>query len=279
MDKNTIQKKIAVINDLSGFGRCSLSVQIPIISAMGIQVCPLPTGIFSNHTGYPVYTKKDLTRFMPEYIKKWKDLKISFDGIYIGYLTSAYQTDIIKEFIKYFSDKNTTVILDPVMGDEGTLYSGYNKSTAKALKELLKYSDIITPNATEACFLSGASYKEDRSVKEWGIIAEKLSVEGPDKCVITGINMGSMIGNLCYERIGKKAHIKVVRKKIAGRSRPGTGDVFSGIIAGDALNENDFFTSIKKASDFVAKCIVRSDELNVPVSDGICFEEFLNIKI
>ncbi len=279
MIKKTMQKKIAIINDLSGFGRCSLSVQIPILSAMGIQACPIPTGIFSNHTGYPDYTKKDLTGFMPEYIKKWKDLGLSFDGIYIGYLTSSSQIKIIKEFIKDFSKKDTMVILDPVMGDEGTLYSGYSKNTANALKDLLKYSAIITPNATEACFLSGVLYKEKRSIKEWCEIAEILSSEGPAKCVITGLSMGSMIGNLCYERNGKKARISIVRKKSAGRSRPGTGDVFSGIIAGDALMKKDFLSSIKKASDFVAKCIARSDELNIPVSDGVCFEEFLKIKM
>ena len=279
MSKKSMQRKIAIINDLSGFGRCSLSVQLPILSAMGIQTCPIPTGIFSNHTGYQDYTKKDLTGFMPEYMNKWKNLRLSFDGIYIGYLTSSSQIKIIKNFIKDFSKKDTTVVLDPVMGDDGCLYSGYSKTTANALKSLLKYSDIITPNATEACFLSGVSYKEKRSIKQWCEIAEKLSAEGPSKCVITGLCMGSMIGNLCYERNGKKARISIIRKKTAGKSRPGTGDVFSGIIAGYALKKSDFITSIKKASDFVAKCIVKSDELKIPVSDGICFEEFLNINI
>lgn len=279
MNNRSKQKKMAVINDLSGFGRCSLSVQIPIISAMGIQVCPIPTGIFSNHTGYPVYVKNDMTRFMPKYIKKWKELDLTFDGICIGYLTSSSQISVIKDFIKDFSHKDTIVILDPVMGDEGKLYSGYGKKTAKALKELLQYSDIITPNTTEACFLSGIPYKEKRSVEEWSEIAEKLSDHGPEKCVITGISMGSMIGNLCFERINNKAHINVIRKRSAGISRPGTGDVFSGIVAADALNQKPFLSSIKKASDFLAKCIARSDELKIPVSDGVCFEEFLDIKV
>ena len=166
-----------------------------------------------------------------------------------------------------------------VVAEEIRQLAENSKNTANALKDLLKYSAIITPNATEACFLSGVLYKEKRSIKEWCEIAEILSSEGPAKCVITGLSMGSMIGNLCYERNGKKARISIVRKKSAGRSRPGTGDVFSGIIAGDALMKKDFLSSIKKASDFVAKCIARSDELNIPVSDGVCFEEFLKIKM
>ncbi len=272
------QKKIAIINDLSGFGRCSLSVQIPVISALGVQACPVPTGIFSNHTGYPDYAKKDLTGFMPEYLKKWKKLGLKFDGIYIGYLTSSSQINIIKRFIKDFSDKNTVVVLDPVMGDDGRLYSGYKKSTAKALKELVGLADIITPNATECCFLTDMEYKEKRNEAEWADIAGRLSVSGAQKVVITGINMGSMIGNVCFEKKNKKAGVSIVRKKSAGKTRPGTGDIFSAIMAADAVNKEDFLTSIKKASDFIAKCIVKSDELKIPLSDGVCFEEFLSLK-
>lgn len=275
----TRQKKIAVINDLSGFGRCSLSVQLPIISAFGLQACPLPTGIFSNHTGYPDYAKKDLTGFWPDYLKKWKKLGLKFDGIYIGYITSSSQISIIKKFIKDFSDNNTIVILDPAMGDDGKLYTGYKKSTAKALKELVSFADIVTPNATECCFLSDIEYKEKRTEAEWADIALKLSGLGAKKIVITGISMGSMIGNVCFEKKNKKAGVSIIRKKIAGKTRPGTGDIFSAIIAACAVKKEDFLVSIKNASDFVAKCIVRSDENKIPLSDGVCFEEFLDLKI
>ena len=279
MNKKSIQKKIAVINDMSGYGRCSLTVLLPVISAMGIQVCPVPTGIFSNHTGYDDYAKKDLSKFMPEYFKKWKKLDLKFDGIYIGYLTSSSQINMIKKFIKDFSNNDTVVILDPVMGDEGRLYSGYKKSTANALKELLKHADIITPNATECAFLSDIEYKDKRTETEWADIASGLCKRGPSRVVITGINLGSMIGNMCFEKKGKTERATIIRKKIAGKSRPGTGDLFSGIIAADAVLKNDFISSVKKASDFTAKCIAKSDELNIPVNDGVCFEEFMDIRL
>ncbi len=123
-----MQKKIAVINDIAGFGRCSISVSLPIISYLGIQCCPVPTSIFSNHTGYPHFFFDDYTDRMPEYIDNWKWLGLFFDGIATGFLGSAKQIQIVEEFIHEFAGEGTQIIIDPVMGDNGRLYSTYNEA-------------------------------------------------------------------------------------------------------------------------------------------------------
>ena len=131
-----MQKKIAVINDISGFGRCSIAVSLPIISYLGVQCCPVPTSIFSNHTGYPHFFFDDYTDRMPAYIANWKKLGLTFEGITTGFLGSVRQIRIVKEFIREFSRENTLIIIDPVMGDNGRLYSTYTKELCEEMKQL-----------------------------------------------------------------------------------------------------------------------------------------------
>ncbi len=267
------QKKIAVINDLSGFGRCSLTVAIPIISHMGIQCCPVPTSIFSNHTGFENYFFDDYTDKMETYLEKWKNLNLKFEGIYSGFLGSERQINIVRKFIDDFKTNRTRVIIDPVMGDNGVAYATYNEAMCNQMKSLVKYADILTPNITEACILTDTEYKkegldEDTILK----MAEKLSKEGAEKIVITGIRQGKFISNLVYEK--NKEH-KMIKTFHAGEERSGTGDVFASIIAADTVKNIDFSKSVKKASEFVKKCIEKSVQLNIPRTDGVCFEEVL----
>ena len=153
-----MQKKIAVINDISGFGRCSISVSLPIISYLGVQCCPVPTSIFSNHTGFPHFFFDDYTDRMPEYVDHWKRLGLAFDGIATGFLGSARQIQIVKEFIREFGRKKTQIIIDPVMGDNGKLYSTYSEEMCREMKKLIAHADIITPNLTECCKLTDTAY-------------------------------------------------------------------------------------------------------------------------
>ncbi len=155
-----MQKKIAVINDISGFGRCSIAVSLPIISYLGVQCCPVPTSIFSNHTGYPHFFFDDYTDRMPAYIANWKKLGLTFEGITTGFLGSVRQIRIVKEFIREFSRENTLIIIDPVMGDNGRLYSTYTKELCEEMKQLTAYADILTPNLTECCNLTDTPYKD-----------------------------------------------------------------------------------------------------------------------
>ena len=267
------QKKIALINDLSGFGRCSIAVELPIISAMKIQCCFLPTAIFSNHTGFPSFFMEDFTDKMQPYMDGWKKLELHFQGICTGFLGSSRQIDIVTNFIKEFKGEDTVVVIDPVMGDYGKMYPTYSMETCLKMRELIPLADIITPNLTEACILAGIPYTEKWSRKKLLWLAETLSALGPKKVVITGIIQGEYIANYCYE---KGAVPRMFRTIKAGTQRSGTGDVFASIIAADAVNGVPFSQSVKKAGVFIKKCILKSIEMGIPITDGVCFEEYLH---
>lgn len=266
------QKKIAVINDFSGFGRCSIAVALPIISTLKIQCCPLPTSIFSNHTGFDSFFFDDYTDKMPLYINEWKKLGLQFDGITSGFLGSKKQIEIVTQFFKDFKTKENIIIVDPVMGDYGKIYATYTKEMCKEMKKLVQYADIITPNITELCILTDTPYQEKWKISELEKMTEELAEKGPEKIVVTGIVQKEFIANFCYEK-GKSP--KILRCHRVGTQRSGTGDVFSSIIAADAVNQVPFDKSVKKASNFIKKCILKSIEMDIPVTDGVCFEELL----
>lgn len=266
------QKKIAVINDYSGFGRCSIAVELPIISEMRIQCCPLPTSILSNHTGFKSFYFNDFTDNMPQYIEEWKKLDLKFNGICTGFLGSDRQIEIVEAFLKYFKNDQNLVIIDPVMGDYGKMYSTYTDEICQKMKSLVKYADILTPNLTEACILTDTPYNEHYKNKDIEGIAKKLAQMGPSKIVITGIIRGQFIANYCYEEGHEGYTLKTMR---VGTQRSGTGDIFTAIIAADAVNGVDFHDSVKKASRFVKKCILKAIEMDIPLTDGVPFEELL----
>lgn len=267
------QKKIAIINDLSGFGRCSLTVSLPIISYLGIQCCPIPTSILSNHMGFEEFFFDDYTGRMEEYIGKWRKLGLKFEGITSGFLGSKEQIETVIRFIREFGGGQTKVIIDPVMGDNGRIYATYTEEMCGEMRRLIEYADIITPNLTECCRLTDTVYKEEGWEEEelYGM-AGKLLGQGPEKVVITGILQGDFIASYAVEN-GKEPKMIQVHK--AGTERSGTGDVFASIIAADAINGVGFEDSVRKASDFVREGILKSVELDIPSTDGVCFEEIL----
>lgn len=267
------QKKIAVINDFTGFGRCSIAVSLPIISHLKIQCCPLPTAIFSNHTEYDSFYQEDFTHGMERYMGEWRKLGLTFSGIATGYLNSAEQIRIVKDFITEWKGADTQIVIDPVMGDHGDIYPVYEGELCWRMKELVALADIVTPNVTEACLLTNTPYREKFRKSELITMAETLSAIGPGKVVITGADCGNFIGNLCYE---KGQEPVLLRTKRIGPRRAGTGDIFAAVIAADAVNGVDFWTSVRRASRFVKACILRSAELELPLLDGVCFEEVLH---
>lgn len=267
------QKKIAVINDFTGFGRCSIAVSLPIISHLKIQCCPLPTAIFSNHTEYDSFYQEDFTHGMERYMGEWRKLGLTFSGIATGYLNSAEQIRIVKDFITEWKGADTQIVIDPVMGDHGDIYPVYAGELCWRMKELVALADIVTPNVTEACLLTNTPYREKFRKSELITMAEALSAIGPGKVVITGADCGNFIGNLCYE---KGQEPVLLRTKRIGPRRAGTGDIFAAVIAADAVNGVDFWTSVRRASRFVKACILRSAELELPLLDGVCFEEVLH---
>ncbi len=266
------QKKIAVINDFCGFGRCSIAVALPIISALKIQCCPLPTSIFSNHTGFKSFHFTDYTEHMSNYIDEWSKLELSFDGIITGFLGSYEQIEIVKGFLQKFKTEDTITVIDPVMGDNGKLYSTYSPLLAEKMSDLVPFADILTPNLTEACILTNTEYSAEMGRDKLFCICQKLSDMGPDKIIISGLERGEDLENFIFES-GKEPVI--VREHRVGPCRSGTGDVFSSIIAADAVNGVELTESVKHASSFIAKALRRTVELQLPSTDGICFEEFL----
>jgi pyridoxine kinase len=268
------QKKIAVINDFSGFGRCSIAVALPVISAMKIQCCPLPTSIFSNHTGFESFFFEDYTDRMQRYADEWKKLDLRFSAISSGFLGSKEQIQIVLRFFRDFGEEDTIIVVDPVMGDYGKPYPTYTQEMCEEMKKLVSCADILTPNLTEACILTDTPYHEEKwRMREIRELARKLSAMGPDKVVITGIIQGDFIANYCYEK-GQEGKIR--RTHRVGTQRSGTGDIFAAIIAADAVNGVPFQDSVRKASLFIKKCIEKSIEMDLPLTDGVCFEEVLD---
>lgn len=267
------QKKMAVINDISGFGRCSIAVALPIISVLKVQCCPLPTSILSNHTGFKDFFFDDYTDKMPAYIQQWKTLNLKFNGIYTGFLGSKKQIEIVTDFFRDFKTIDNQIIVDPVMGDYGKPYATYTEEMCQEMKKLVSYADILTPNITELCLLTDTPYKEKWHMAELERVVEQLSDKGPKKIVVTGILQGKFIANFCYE---KGRPCRILRSHKVGTQRSGTGDIFASIIGADAVNGVDFDLSVKRASNFVKQCILKSIELDIPVTDGVCFEEVLH---
>lgn len=266
------QKKIAVINDLSGFGRCSIAVALPLISHLGIQCCPLPTAIFSNHTGFESFYVKDFTDSMSSYMAEWKKLDLEFEGILTGFLGSVYQIELVEQFLTEFTTQRTTVIVDPVMGDYGKLYATYTEELCQGIGRLVQYADILTPNVTEACILTGTPYQEHFSEAELLELAKKLCDRGPEKVVITGVSRGSFLENYCYERDYGSSVQRILR---IAPQRSGTGDVFASIVAAGAVRGVPFSKSVRTAAGFIRACLKRSSELEIPTTDGVCFEEVI----
>ena len=271
--KEFTQKKIALINDITGFGRCSISVALPIISALKVQCAFLPTAILSNHTGFENYYFDDYTPKMKPYMEAWEKNNLSFDGIFTGFLGSEEQIDIVIEFIKKFKTENSIVIVDPVMGDNGKIYRTYTDKMCEKMKKLIKYADCLTPNLTELCRLLDIPYpKETPSLEELKNLCIKLSKEGPKKIVVTGLKRNDTIENFVFEE-GKEFKTISVKKECDERS--GTGDVFSSIVSASIVKGEDFAYSIEKAAKFISKALKFTNDINIPANWGVCFEEFL----
>lgn len=269
------QKKIAAINDLTGYGRCALTVSLPVISHMKIQCCPVPTSVLSNHTGYPEYYFDDYTDRLPEYLSMWKKLGLEFDGIMSGFLGSKAQIGIVETFIRQFAKEHTVVVIDPVMGDHGKIAGTYTEEMCQEMRRLLTYADIITPNLTESCKLTDTPYRDGGWKKtELLAMAEALRAMGPEKIVITGIPQGEFIANFMYQAGKEPAFFRTYK---VGDERCGTGDLFAAIIAADAVNGVSFAESVKKASTFVKKCMIKSMEMGIGQKNGVCFEEILHL--
>ncbi len=247
-------KRIVTIQDISCFGKCSLTVALPIISACGVEACPIPTAVLSTHTGgFKGFTIHDLTREITPIAEHWKTLDMNFDGIYTGYLGSKEQLKIVSDFIDDFKKENTVVFIDPVMGDHGKLYAGFDESFAKEMVSLVKKGDIIAPNLTEASYLLGEKYKENYTSAEIKEMLLKLSELGAKTVIITGVRHGDKLGVIAYES-EKNEFTEYFRERINDTFH-GTGDVFASVCSSALVKGFSVKESIERATDFVVECI------------------------
>ena len=267
------QRKAAVINDFSSFGRCSLAVTLPILSALKVQCCSVPTAIFTNHTGFPQFSWTDYTDHMDDYIRDWQATGLRFDAIATGFLGSARQIDFVRRFIDAFRLPGTTVVVDPVMGDYGRLYPTYDTSLAESMRALLDVADVLTPNLTEACVLADRPYDPAISDAELADLCAQLTARRADRIVISGLSRGADLINFIYEK-GKAPEVFAVPK--LGSDRSGTGDVFSSVIVGDLVRGRAFADAVRHAATFVSKAVARTIDMGLPATDGLAIEEVLS---
>ena len=267
------QKRIALINDITGFGRCSVTVQLPLISAMRVQACPLPTAILSVHTGFPNHYLDDYTERMRPYMENWAANALDFDAILTGFLGSEQQIEVVLECIARFKRRTTAVIVDPVMGDNGRLYSSYTPALCAKMRQLLPYADVVTPNLTEACQLLGSDYPAGGLVTE-AVLAEMaaaIAARGPRTVIITGLHAGARIRTYLYAD-GAGRSFDNVR---VGRDRSGAGDAFSAIVAAALVRGIPIEDGARRAAAFIGHCLTYAEELDLPWNYGLPFEEFM----
>jgi pyridoxine kinase len=272
--------KVAAIHDLSGFGRCSLTVIIPILSAMGIQACPVPTAILSTHTGgFDNMVFKDLTDYLDPCYAHYKTLGIEFDAIYSGFLASSAQIDGCLKFFRGFP--SALKVVDPVMGDNGKPYKTYTKELCSRMSELVGIADIITPNLTEAAILLGEDFPDSaaltpKTAQDW----LKRLCEHAKIVVITGVTVDNQVCNIGLDR--ELGDIKRVDYEHIPVHYPGTGDIFASVLTGAILSGADLQTSIRRATEFARKAVKVTYQANGEVGgnsestrNGVMFEKLL----
>ena len=264
-------KRIVTIQDISCVGKCSLTVALPIISAMGIETAAIPTAVLSTHTAFKNFTYRDLTGDLPKIAKHWKQEKFDFDGIYTGYLGSIEQIDMLKEFFKQFKTSNNFVFIDPVMADNGKLYAGFDEKFVKEMKELCKMADIIVPNLTEASYMLEKEYKENYSEQEIKDMLIELSFLGPKYVVLTGVSFNeNKLGVMSYNKETNK-FFTYFKEKVPAKYH-GTGDIFASTLVGAITNNNTLEEGLKVAVDYVWETINDTYKTNKKDVYGVNFE-------
>ncbi len=269
-------RRIAAVHDLSGVGRVSLTVVIPILSTMGFDVCPLPTAILTNHTQYENFTFLDLTDEMPAIIDHWEKLGVDFEAIYTGYLGSPRQIRIVADFIERFRTPDTLVVVDPMLGDNGRLYNKITDEMVSEMRTLAARADVLTPNLTELFALLNEPFRSECTGDELKAAITELTNSGPDTVIITGVPVQ-----------GKPNLTSVIaRSRTDGRTwkvtcpylpahYPGTGDAFTSVITGSLLQGDSLPIALDRAAQFILQGIRATFGYQTDNREGILLERVL----
>lgn len=274
MDTKTYLKRVAAIHDLSGFGKCSLTVVLPILSAAGIEVSALPTALLSTHTGgIDGYTYRDLTEDMRPIMSHWKSLDITFDAVYSGFLGSFKQLEIVREFFVNFKTEGNLILVDPVMADNGQLYKIFTPEFAIGMRSLCEMADIIVPNMTEATLLLNEPYQPGPYTQAYiENILVKLSKLGPSKIVLTGVYFREPeLGVASYDKETQVTSYYTV-SKLEGYYH-GTGDVFASALLAGLLNDYNLTEAAETAVRFTVNSIFRTYQAKTDYRFGVNFEQ------
>ncbi|NMA68743.1 MAG: pyridoxamine kinase [Desulfitobacterium sp.] len=267
------QKRVVAIHDISCVGRCSLTVALPIISAAGIETSVLPTAILSTHTGgFEGYTYRDLTEDIEPISKHWQSLDLQVDALYSGFLGSFEQIDLVADLFNTFKKENTLVMVDPVMADNGVLYSVYTMEMAKGMAKLSSQADLVVPNLTEAAFMLGEEYIGENYSREYiENTLRKLGEMGPKKVVLTGVSFDpELLGAACYDRETNTIEY-AFNKRVEGYFH-GTGDVFGSSLLSALLNNFPLQEATQIAVDYTLECINYTVKENKDRKYGPVFE-------
>lgn len=265
--------RIAAIHDLSCFGRCSLTIALPVLSAMGCQCCPLPTALLSAHTGISGFTFLDTTDEMRRISAHWSQLSLHFQAIYTGFLGSAPQINLVEDFLRRFHAPDTLLVMDPVMGDHGTPYKTCTPALRQGLRELVAQADVITPNLTEAAILLDIPYHESQTADASELV-RALSLQGQRSVVLTGYAAApGQVGALCYDRDTRQ--VEAVQTDRVPQDFPGTGDLFASVLTGALTRGAPLLQAARTAVDFVGSCVARSVAEGAGEAEGVDFEPLL----
>lgn len=291
---------VLAIHDLSGFGRGSLTTVLCVLAAMGIQACPMPTSLLSAHTEFEDFSFLDLTDEMHKFIKHWQSLDLKFDAIYSGFLGSPLQASLVAQCIETFSHSQTITVIDPVLGDNGSLYPTMNAEMVDEMRKLIAKAHIITPNLTEAALLLGEPCPQSLDKTTLFSWLRRLADLGPNTVIITSaiIDDGNLVntsanasasavlalqrapscpGNSTGARAGKtKEQFWQVSCEYIPAFYPGTGDIFASVITGATLWGEELPVAIARAMRFIANGIEQSVQRNLPNRNGILLELVLD---
>ncbi|MDR1717800.1 MAG: pyridoxamine kinase [Prevotella sp.] len=270
-------KEIVAIHDLSGIGRVSLTVVIPILTSMGFHVSPLPTAILSSHTQYPHFSFLDLTDEMRKIIAEWKKLGAGFDTFYSGYLGSPEQVQIVKDFIQEFRKENNLVVIDPVLGDNGRLYTGFDLIIVEEMRRLITVADIVTPNLTELFYLLDIPYEKEYTDEKLKQYLLALSEKGPSIVIITSVPVADdphQTSVYAYNRNGGRFW-KVTCPYLPAHY-PGVGDTFTSVITGAMMQGDSLPMALDRATQFCYQGIRATFGYEYDSREGILLEKVLH---
>ncbi|WP_010289780.1 pyridoxamine kinase [Kurthia massiliensis] len=276
-------KKVAVIQDLSSFGKCSLTAALPVLSVMGVQACPLPTAVLSAQTAYDHYFCQDLTDEMLAFTEHWAQMNAQFDGIQTGFVTGKAQIAHILQFLNQFQQQHTTVLIDPVLGDDGEQYKMFSYDLLDQMKALIKRATIVTPNVTECCLLTDTDYiklyqyDETYALQKIKEAGQKLQAQTNATVIITGVETriegAQYIGNMIVDETSYMYTPHLYHRQ----SYSGTGDLFAAVVMGAVMNNQPITQGVALAQQFLAQSIAETAKTTESPKAGVAFEKHLHL--